>query len=287
MENKKVWFITGTSTGFGRELAAEVLAQGHKVIATARKPETVRDLEEKYPNQAKAVRLDVTKPEEVRAAIKSATDAFGRIDVVVNNAGYALVGAIEEATDEQIRRQFETNTFGAMDVMRAALPILREQKSGHILNVSSVVGLVAIPSLGYYSASKFALEAFSESLAAEVAPLGIKVTIIEPGAFRTNGLSENNLTIAANRIADYQSTTDTIGWFESINGKQPGDAKKAAKAMIQIVETENPPLRLVLGSDAPQMIQGKLDALKKDFEAWHDLTVSTDFDNLQAAASQI
>ena len=279
MNEKKVWFITGSSTGIGRELAEEALRQGYRVAATARKPEAIQDLVEKYPDAAIALRLDVTEPQEVRTAINSAVATFGRIDVVVNNAAYGLVGAIEEASDAEIRAQFETNVFGALDVTRAALPVLREQKSGHILNVSSFVGLVALPSFGYTCATKFAVEAFSESLAQEVADFGIKVTIVEPGLFRTKFNSESSLTITQNLIADYQSTTSTVGFLKSMNGKQPNDPKKAAQAIIHITEIKNPPLRLPLGVDFSQMVQGKLDSLQKEFERWHDLTVSTGFDN--------
>jgi NADP-dependent 3-hydroxy acid dehydrogenase YdfG len=183
MSKNKVWFITGTSSGFGRALAEEVLAKGERVVATARKPEVLRDLTQKYPDTARAVKLDVTNLEEVKSAISEAINEFGRIDVLVNNAGYALVGAIEETSDEQIRQQFDTNLFGVLNVTREALPILRGQKSGHIVNIGSAVGFVAYPSLGYYSATKFALEGLSEALAAEVAPHGIKTTIVEPGPF--------------------------------------------------------------------------------------------------------
>ena len=162
------------------------MAQGYRVVATARKPEILQDLVEKYPDTARAIKLDVTKPDEVRAAIAEAVKEFGKIDVLVNNAGYGLIGAVEEATEAQFRHQFETNVFGAVDVMKAVLPQMRQQKSGHILNVSSVGGFIAFPSSGYYTASKFALEAFSEAVAAEAAPHGIKVTIVEPGAFRTD-----------------------------------------------------------------------------------------------------
>src|SRR6185369_15829919 len=185
MSSKKVWFITGSSTGFGRELAEELLEQRFRVVATARKPESLNELTEKYPETLRAVKLDVTNREEVRAAIAGAISEFGRIDVLVNNAGYGSIGALEEFEDEQIRRQFETNFFGPIDIIRAALPALREQKSGHIINFSSVGGFVSFPSAGLYCASKFALEAMTEALSGELVGHGIKATIIEPGAFRT------------------------------------------------------------------------------------------------------
>jgi NAD(P)-dependent dehydrogenase (short-subunit alcohol dehydrogenase family) len=282
MNEKKVWFITGSSTGFGRELAEEVLAQGHKVVATARKPEAVQDLVEKFPNAARAIKLDVTKPDEVRAAIAEAAQEFGRIDVLVNNAGYGLIGAVEEVSDAQFRHQFETNVFGAVDVMRAALPVLREQKSGHILNISSVGGFVAFPSSGFYTASKFALEAFSEALAAEVAPLGIKVTIVEPGAFRTD-FNGRSLAIGENRMDDvYPTTNGFLGWLQENDGKQPGDPRKAARAMIKVVESENPPLRLPLGEDAIQMIEAELEKVKNDIAPWRQTGVDTTFPGMKA-----
>ena len=180
MSEKKVWFITGTSSGFGRLLAEEVLAKGERVVATARKPEVLQDLIEKYPETARAVKLDVTNLDDAKNSVAEAVKSFGRIDVLVNNAGYALVGAIEEASAEQVKQQFDTNFFGVLNVTREVLPILRQQKSGHIVNISSLVGFSAFPLLGLYSASKFALEGLTESLAAEVAPFGIKMMIVEP-----------------------------------------------------------------------------------------------------------
>ena len=281
MSEKKVWFITGSSTGFGRELAEEALAQGYKVVATARKTEVLQDLIEKYPDNARAVKLDVTKPDEVRAAIDEAVEEFGRVDVVVNNAGYGLIGAIEEATDEQFRHQFETNVFGAVDVMRAILPQMRRQQSGHILNLSSVGGFIAFPSSGFYTASKFALEAFSEALAAEAAHLGIKVTIVEPGAFRTD-FNGRSLAIGENRMAEYPSTESFLGWLKEMDGKQPGDPRKAAQAMIKVVESENPPLRLPLGEDAIVAIETELETVKADIAPWRQTGVDTNFEGMKA-----
>ena len=277
INEKKVWLITGSSTGIGRELAEELLKQGCRVAATARKPETIRDLVEKYPETAIALRLDVTQPAEAEAAIAAVVARFGRLDVLVNNAAYGLIGAIEEATEAEIRAQFETNFFGTLNVTRAALPVLRRQQSGHILNVSSFVGLVALPSFGYTCATKFAVEAVSESLAQEVAGIGIKVTIIEPGLFRTAFASENSLVATDKLIADYQSTPATIEFMKSMDGKQPNDPQKAARAIIHITEIENPPLRLPLGVDFSPMVQGKFDAMQKEFETWRELTISTGF----------
>ncbi|MBD2021576.1 SDR family NAD(P)-dependent oxidoreductase, partial [Leptolyngbya sp. FACHB-36] len=223
MNDANVWLITGSSTGFGRSLTEAVLQHGYRVIATARKPEQLDDLVAKYPQTVKAIRLDVTNPQEVRAAIQTAIDTFARIDVVVNNAGFGSLGAIEELSDEAIRRQFDTNLFGALDMMRAVLPVLRQQRSGHILNVSSVGGLVAFGATGIYCATKFALEAISEALAKEVASLGIKVTIIEPGAFRTD-FNGRSLAVPDQTIEEYAPVSgEFLKWMEQMDGKQPGD----------------------------------------------------------------
>ncbi len=284
MSEKKIWFITGSSTGFGRVLAEEALEQGYRVVATARKPEVLNDLVAKYPDTARAVKLDVTKPEEVRAAIDTAVSEFGRVDVLVNNAGYGLIGAIEEVTDEQFRHQFETNVFGAVDVMKAVLPQMREQKSGHILNLSSVGGFIAFPSSGYYTASKFALEAFSEALAAEAGHFGVKVTIVEPGAFRTD-FNGRSLAIGENRLAElYPSTDGFLGWLKDNDGKQPGDPRKAALAMIKAVESDNPPLRLPLGEDSILAIEAELENVKKDIAPWREIGVETTFPGMKAQA---
>ena len=284
MSDKRVWFITGSSTGFGRELAEELLEQGYKVVATARKPESVNDLVTKYPETARSVKLDVTKPDEVRAAIAEAVKEFGRIDVVVNNAGYGLIGAVEEASIDQIRHQFETNVFGALDVIRAALPQLREQKGGHILNLSSVGGFVGFPSSGHYSATKFALEAYSESLSKEAEHLGIKVTIVEPGAFRTD-FNGRSLAVAENQLQDvYPSTKFFTDWLLENDGKQPGDPRKAAQAMIKAVEAENPPLRLALGEDAITTIEADIEAVNKNIADWRTVGVETTFEGMKAGA---
>ncbi|XGV96169.1 MAG: oxidoreductase [Leptolyngbya sp. BL-A-14] len=282
--HSKVWFITGSSTGFGRSLTEAVLKHGDRVVATARKPEQLNSLIDQYPTAAKAVRLDVTNPQEVRDAIKAAIDAFGRIDVVVNNAGFGSVGAIEELSDEVIRRQFETNVFGALDVTRAVLPTLRQQRSGHILNISSVGGLVSYGAFGIYCATKFALEGISEALAKEVAHLGIKVTIVEPGAFRTE-FGGQALSFADTPIADYtESIGGTLQWIKDIDGKQPGDPDKAAAAMIQVVESDNPPLRLALGADAVDTIAAKLESVKAELDAWKQVSLDTAFEGAVVGA---
>ena len=284
MSEKKVWFITGSSTGFGRHLAEEALDQGYRVVATARKPEVLADLVEKSPDTARAVKLDVTKPDEVQAAISEAISEFGRIDYLVNNAGYGSMGAIEEFTEEQIRRQFDTNFFGALAVTRAAVPHLRAEKSGHIFNFSSVGGFVSFPSAGVYCASKFALEAVSESLAGELGPLGIKVTIVEPGAFRTE-FNAAALDVAANLMPEtYPTTQQFLGWLQANDGTQPGDPRLAAKAIIKVAELENPPLRLPLGEDAIVAIETKLESVRSDIAPLRQLGVDTAFEGMKAEA---
>lgn len=283
-DNAKVWLITGSSTGFGRSLTEAVLKKGDRVIATARKPEQLDDLVAKYTDTAKAVRLDVTNPQEVHDAVDAAIDAFGHIDVLVNNAGYGTVGAIEEVSDEAIRRQFDTNVFGALEMMRTVLPIMRQQRSGHILNVSSVGGFVSFGATGIYCATKFTLEALSEALAKEVATLGIKVTIIEPGAFRTD-FNGRSLSAPEQLIEDYAPVSGTfLKWLEDMDGKQPGDPDKAVAAMIQVVESDNPPLRLALGADAVAAIEEKLKSVKAELDAWKEVSVNTAFDGVEMGA---
>ncbi len=282
---KKVWIITGSSTGLGRELAEVLLQEGYRVIATARNLESVKDLTEEYPETARTFSLDVTKPDQVRAAVDFAVGEFGSIDVLVNNAGYGLIGAIEEPSDRQIRDQYETNLFGAIDVMRVVLPQMRKQKSGHIINLSSVAGFVASPSAGYYASTKFALEALSESMSQEVAHHNIKVTIVEPGPFRTD-FAGRSLKAPENQLPeDYPATTKFLEYFEQVDRKQVGDPKKAARVMIDVVESENPPLRLPLGELAIQRIETKLENVRKDFAPWRQAGLDTDFDEADAKST--
>lgn len=278
MNKNKVWFITGTSSGFGRILAEEVLAKGDRVVATARKPEVLQDLVEKYPDTARALRLDVTNLEDVKNSINDAIKEFGRIDVLVNNAGYGLVGAIEEAGSEQIKQQFDTNVFGVLNVTREALPIMREQKSGHIVNIGSLVGFSAFPSFGYYSATKFALEGLSEALAVEVAPHGIKTTIVEPGPFHT-GFSARGMTFGENLLPEvYPSTSELEAAFPQFDGPTAGDPVKAVRIIVEAVESENPPFRLPLGLFAYEGIEAKLERVKEEISVWRTRAIKTNFD---------
>jgi NAD(P)-dependent dehydrogenase (short-subunit alcohol dehydrogenase family) len=228
--------------------------------------------------------LDVTKPSEVREAVERAIAQFGKIDVLVNNAGYGTMGAIEEVSDEIVRQQYETNVFGALAVTRAVLPQMRQQRSGYILNLSSVGGMVSFAGSGIYCSTKFALEGISEALAKEVAPLGIKVIIVEPGAFRTD-FNGRSLVMADSQIADYD---EVIGgfrqWLKDMDGKQPGDPVKAAEAMIQAVESENPPLRLALGADAISAIATKLESVQTELDTWREVGTNTAFEGATVGA---
>ena len=277
MSESKVWFITGTSSGFGRVLAEEALAKGDKVIATARKPEVLKDLVEKYPETVRAIKLDVTQETDAKNAVAEAVKEFGRIDVLVNNAGSAQVGAVEEVSDEQAKQQFDTNFFGVLNVTRAALPILREQKSGHIVNISSLVGVVGLPLLGLYSASKFALEGVTESLAAEVAPFGIKTLIVEPGPFKT-GFADRGLNFGENELPEvYASKEKFAKDFDDLNNLAD-DPRKAVKLIIEAVESENPPFRLPLGLFAFEGIETKLEQVKQEISTWRERAIDTKFD---------
>ncbi|HIK16446.1 MAG TPA: SDR family NAD(P)-dependent oxidoreductase [Leptolyngbyaceae cyanobacterium M33_DOE_097] len=279
----KVWLITGSSTGLGRALAQAVLERGYHLVATARQPEQLKELSDRYPDRVTTIALDVTNAESIQQAVEAALNAYNRIDVLVNNAGYGTVGAIEEANDDDIRRQFDTNLFGAINVTRAILPTLREQRSGHILNISSANGISAFAGVGIYSATKFALEAISEALAQEVKPLGIKVTIIEPGSSRTN-FSSRALSTLSHQINDYAQTSGKIVQrLQERNGKQPNDPAKVAAAMIQVVESDNPPLRLALGEDSVSLITQKLESMKAELEAWKDVSMNTAFEEVKAS----
>jgi NAD(P)-dependent dehydrogenase (short-subunit alcohol dehydrogenase family) len=277
MNTEKVWFITGCSTGFGRELAKMVLDRGYRAVVTARDPAKVEDIAKGREDRALVLELDVTDPVEVDAATKSADQHFGRIDVLVNNAGIGYFGAVEESDEAEVRRMFEINFFGLSRMTRAVLPIMRRQRSGQIVNISSIGGLRSFPALAYYHATKYAVEGFSESLALEVAPLGIKVTIVEPSGFRTDwaGRSANE---RKNPIADYAPTAgQNLENLRAYSGKQPGDPVRAAAAIIEAVESPNPPLHLLLGKAALRGARGKLESLKQDFDAWEKTTLAADF----------
>lgn len=273
--SSRVWFITGSSTGFGRALAEAVIARGERVVATARRPEQVKDLAMRAPERVLTVSLDVTDEDQVRGAVSRAMKQFGQIDVLVNNAGYGLFGAVEEASAKEVRRQFETNVFGLLNVTRAVLPVMRAQHRGHILMMSSVGGIVSAWGSGIYNGSKFAVEGISEALAQQAAPLGIHVTLIEPGVFHTD-FASRSLQWAQREIEDYAQTRELVRQFMEQIGDQPfGEPALAAAAMIQIVEAPEPPLRLALGADALQMIRGKLASMTQELERWEHLSLTT------------
>jgi NAD(P)-dependent dehydrogenase (short-subunit alcohol dehydrogenase family) len=279
MSMSKVWLITGSSRGLGRELTAAALAAGHRVVATARDPKTLTDLVDQYGDQVRTVALDVTDAAAARAAVEFAVTEFGRLDVVANNAGYANSSPIEETPDDDFRAQLETNFFGVVNVTKAALPLLRRQRSGHILQFSSVGGRVGgTPGLAAYQAAKFAVEGFSEVLNNEVAPLGIKVTIIEPGAFRTDwGGSSMRIPPVGH---DYEDTVGRINTYRrEVDGRQQGDPTRAAKVVTELVDLTDPPLRLLLGSDALRSTRKSSDSRAAEAKAWAEVTNSTDFDD--------
>lgn len=276
MPGDKVWFITGCSTGFGRELAKMVLDRGYRCVITARDPAKAEDIAKGRGSRALVLELDVTDQVQINAAVSSAVEHFGRIDVLVNNAGIGYFGSVEESDEEKFRWMFEINFFGLSSMTRAVLPIMRKQRSGHIVNISSIGGLRSFPALAYYNATKYAVEGFSESLALEVAPLGIKVTIVEPSGFRTDWAGRS-ASETRSGIADYADTAwKNIQNLRASSGKQPGDPVRAAAAIIDAVESPNPPLRLLLGKAALKGARIKLDMLKRDFDAWEQTTVNAD-----------
>ena len=272
----QVWLITGSSRGLGRALAQAVLDDGHKLVATARNPAQLADLAERYGDQVRTVALDFIDEQAAHNAIKAACEAFGWLDVLVNNAGYGNVGPIEDTSLADFRAQIETNLFGVINVTKAAIPIMREQRSGHIIQLSSVGGRVGALGRAPYSAAKWGVEGFSEALAKEVGPLGIKVTIIEPGGFRTD-FAGSSTTIREGR-PEYDSTIGAVARFQrDYNGVQPGDPVRAAAVVIHVASLDEPPLRLLLGSDAVQIVeQADLARIEAD-KKWRDLSVSTDF----------
>ena len=275
--SEKVWLVTGASTGFGRELVEHLLASGARVVATASKVEGLQELGTKYPKTALVASMDVTNQKQVESVVGVAVKWFGRIDVLVNNAGYGMVGAVEESAEEEFRPMFETNVFGLIRVTQAVLPQMRTQGSGHIVNLSSIGGLVATPGFGLYNATKFAVEGLSEALAQEVQPLGITVTIVEPGPFRTKFLGKAGGEAKA-RISDYDKTAGKMrAYFTEQDGKQAGDPQKAAEAIVKAVESEHPPLHLLLGGSTIPRVKGKIEALQKDLAAWESTTIGADY----------
>ncbi len=277
----KVFLVTGSSRGLGRQIAETVLAAGHSLVATARKPEQLADLAEKYGDHVRAVALDVTDEAAATAAVQAAVETFGRLDVVVNNAGYANTASVEDMTGQDFREQIDANLFGVVNVTKAALPVLREQGSGHLIQVSSVGGRVTTPGLSAYQAAKFAVGGFSEVLAQEVAPLGIKVTVLEPGGMRTDWAGSSMTVHPVS--APYEPTVGYINSMrERLMGTAAGDIAKVADVVLKVVELDEPPVRLLLGSDAVGFA-ASVEAARAESDAkWRELSVSTDYDGLTA-----
>lgn len=275
--NRKVWFITGTSSGFGRCIAEEVIARGERVVATARDPKVLADLVAQAPERVLALRLDVTQPSELEAAISQAIERFGQVDVLVNNAGYSVLGAVEETTDAELRAAFETMFFGAVAATRAVLPHMRERRTGAIVQITSVGGFTTAPGFGAYCAVKHGLEGLSECLAAEVAPFGVRVLIVEPGAFRTS-LFGGAFRMLPELEAYAPSVGPTRAYVTTSAGKQEGDPAKAARAIIDAVNAGAHALRLPLGADAVTLIRSKLASMAAEVDRTESVAKATAFD---------
>jgi len=271
------WLVTGCSTGIGREIARAALEAGHQVVVTSRRVEDVEDLVDLHPATALAVALDVTDKDQVADAVAAAGTAYGGVDVLVNNAGYGYLSAVEEGDDAEVRALFDTNYFGTVDMTKAVLPQMRERGSGHVVNISSMTGLVANPPNAYYSSTKFAMEALTEALAKEVGPLGIKVTAIEPGAFRTDWAKRSM----------HESATPIEAYAEDVGARKelikafadhlPGDPRKVAEAVLMVVALKHPPLRLLLGADVLQATRDKLTAMLASIDEWEAVTLDVNF----------
>ncbi|QHT67389.1 SDR family NAD(P)-dependent oxidoreductase [Rhodocytophaga rosea] len=278
MNTKKVWFVTGASKGLGLSLVQRLLAEGYQVAATSR---TVESLQKEVDQSANFLPLEVNLTDEtsVSHAIAKTIETFGGIDVVVNNAGYGQLGTLEESSDKEARENFDINVFGLLNVIRSAMPHFRKKKSGHIINISSIAGFLgAFPGWGIYNATKFAVAGLSEAFSAEAKSLGVKATIVYPGYFKTNFLLKSSLRFAQHQVADYKEARELDRMhLEDIPGNQPGDPQKAALALIQVAESENPPLHFFMGSDSYGMAKQKLEILQKELEATEAMSLSTDF----------
>ncbi|HQS51822.1 MAG TPA: oxidoreductase, partial [Daejeonella sp.] len=275
----RIWLITGVSGGLGRALAKETAMQGETVYGTLRKPEQISAFNELVPGKTFGLQLDVNHHNEIKTVIEQIVSKSGRLDVLVNNAGYGLLGAIEELNMDEARMQMETNFFAVLAMTQAVLPIMRKQRSGHILQISSMSGLRANSGTGLYNASKFALEGMSEALALELQPLHIHLTLVEPGPFRTDWAGASSVT-ARNKIDDYEiSSGARLRQLQSISGKQPGDPAKAAKAILLAVNSEHPPLRLILGKVALDAVREKFRTVEEEFSKWEAVSLNTSFED--------
>ena len=279
MNTQKVWFVTGASKGLGLTLVKRLLNEGHSVAATSRNVSELKSAVDSESASFLPLEMDLINEASVSESIKKTADHFGKIDIIVNNAGYGQLGTLEELTDEESRKNFDTNVFGSLNVIRKAMPYLREQKNGHIINIASIGGLSGdFPGWGIYCATKFAVVGFTESLAAEAKEFGINATVIYPGYFRTDFLTGGSLRTPESEIEAYQTAREVQAAHEKeINGNQPGDPEKAATAMIELAAMENPPVHLVLGSDAFQMANSKLSSLQAEISDFKALSTSTDY----------
>jgi NAD(P)-dependent dehydrogenase (short-subunit alcohol dehydrogenase family) len=278
----KVWFITGASRGFGLETARAALARGDQVVATARRPESITAVLGEHDNLL-PVGLDVTDEAQAVAAARAAVERFGRIDVLLNNAGFGLLGAVEEAGAEEVERVYATNVFGLLKVTRAVLPHMRRVRSGRVINISSIGGYWSYPGWTVYGSTKFAVEGLSEGLSRELAPLGIHVTCVQPGFFRTDFLDASSLSSTATQIEDYAATVGAMRAFSAdANHRQPGDPRKLVQALLQVADSPEPPVRLPLGSDAVAQLEDKLGIVAGELAQWRTLSLSTDHDEVAA-----
>lgn len=277
MKSKKVWFVTGASKGFGLALTKLVLSQGNQVIATSRNTDDLKKSIKENQNNLLALKVDITSDQDVKNAVQQSIEKFGKIDVVVNNAGYSLIGSMEEMSDEEFRQTVDVNLFGTINVIRNIIPYLRKQHSGHIINIASNAGYVGFANATSYNAAKFAVVGLSEALAQEVTAFGIKVTVVSPGQFRTNFMEKGSMQFAKNKISEYGLDKAEELW-RSYSGQQQGDPKKLVKILTEIVELENPPLRLLLGEDTYQLLKEHREKEMQEFETWKHLTLSTNFD---------
>jgi NAD(P)-dependent dehydrogenase (short-subunit alcohol dehydrogenase family) len=279
----KVWIITGAARGFGLEITKAVLAGGDTVVATVRGEPEKLQAEISHPNLHVAM-LEVSNEARAQLVAADTVTRFGRIDVLVNNAGYGLLSAVEEATDEEVKRNYETNVFGLLNVTRAVLPHMRRQRSGHVINFSAVAGLRGYLGWGLYGSTKFAVEGITETMAQELAPLGIHASVVEPGFFRTNFLDRSSLSRASRVIDDYAETVGKMREFATqVNHKQPGDPVKLAKAIVRLAASPNPPMHLPLGNDTLAAYRAKQAAFEKEIDDWHDVITGTDHDGVAAA----
>ena len=277
MNNKKVFLITGVSSGLGRAFASAALSAGHLVVGTVREKDARKSFESEKPGFSKGIVLDVTDFDSIDAAVAEIERTIGPISVLVNNAGYGHEGTVEESPLVELRRQFDVNVFGAVAMIKGVLPFMRQRRTGHIINITSMGGYITMPGIAYYCGSKFALEAISETLSKEVKDLGIRVTAIAPGQFRTDWAGRSMIRTGRS-IADYDSLMDPIRKArQDKSGKQPGDPARAAQVLLQIVEAENPPTHLLLGDDALRFVREKLQGLNSEFARWENVTRSTDF----------